>query len=211
MSDRERIHTGQLVGVEHLPIEGREHPYEFIVRMPAVTVLPIVTREDGSSEVLTVDTTRLHYGTIHELPGGNADGTFENPESARATAEREMGEEIGYAAAPDDPLEAFLLQPVSTTILYDRQLVIARNPEYRGIEIDSAHERVVLAPTPLDEYLDGLIAGDLRTYPELVVAFSRAQRQCGRWTLTNWLTTGAHQAEVYEAFAPWMTPIPAEN
>jgi 8-oxo-dGTP pyrophosphatase MutT (NUDIX family) len=203
---------GQFFRVEHQPIEGRERPYEFVRRIGATTVLPIISL-DGSPHVLGIHNTRAFYGASLGLPGGNADGGFEHPEHPTVTGIREVGEETGYGYPGDSRpnVNTFLLRAVSNSILYDRSFSIARDLEYVGGEVMSAHEVVDLRPMPVDEYLAPVFAmqrGEL--YPEVVLAIAKSGVTVGIDETTDWIVRGdssPYAQDVVASFDPWMVSV----
>lgn len=206
-------YDGGLFRVEHQPVPGKDKPYEFVRRIGAVTVLPIAKNDSGEPVVLTIDNKRLHYGMSElSLPGGNVDGGHDNPDTAVDTALRELSEETGYGY--NDPAEQnvdpFILRTVSNTIDYPRFLVVTRNVEYIGGEDDNPAEVVTLRPTPIEEYVDELLAlRNGRTYPEVNAAFAKAGSECGRQAVVSWLAgdmSTPNAAAVPQSFEPWLLP-----
>jgi hypothetical protein len=203
---------GQLFRVEHQVIDGRRLPYEFVRRVGATTVLPITTMDD-KPHVIGIRNTRAFYGTSMGLPGGNADGGFENPEHPGRVGVRELGEEAGYGypAGATPNIDTFLLRPVSNSILYDRSFSVARDVTYVGGEHANPNEVVEVVAAPLDEYMEPIFAlrqGDL--YPELSLAFARARQEVGHDQVIDWLSRGGdspHASDVVESFGPWMTLV----
>jgi hypothetical protein len=101
-SERTVKYDGQLFRVEHQNVDGRDLPYEFVRRIGAVTMLPIILEDPNHPLALVVQNKRLYYGTSVSLPGGNKDGGFENPEPPVSTALRELREETGYGYKDGD-------------------------------------------------------------------------------------------------------------
>lgn len=211
--EREVVYDGgQFFRVEHQPVDGRELPYEFVRRIGATTVLPIINL-DGRPHVLGIHNTRAFYGASLGLPGGNADGRFDNPEHPTVTGLREVGEETGYGypAGRKPNVDTFLLRAVSNSILYDRSFSIARDLDYIGGEVKSAHEVVDLRPMPVDDYLTSVFAmqrGEL--YPEVVLAIAKAGVTVGIDKTTDWIVRGdesPYAQDVVASFSPWMAPV----
>ncbi len=203
---------GQLFRVEHQPIDGRRMPYEFIRRVGATTVLPI-TEVAGEPHIVSIYNTRAYYGGRLGLPGGNADGRFDNPEHPTATGLREVHEETGYGYRPDTlpNVDTFVMRPVSTTILYDRSFSVVRGLEYIGGEDNNPREVVEPRLVSVEEYLDPLFAmrrGEL--YPEINLAIAKAGLEVGRDQTTDWVINGeqsSYAQEVVASFDPWMTHV----
>lgn len=217
MSEVQRtiVHQGQFFRVEHQPIDGRELPYEFVRRIGATTVLPIVSGPGLYAEpyVVSIHNTRAFYGASFGLPGGNANGGFDRPEHPTLTGLRETREETGYGYPQNkEPnVDSFLLRDVSNTILYDRSFLVARGLEYMGGELHSAHEVVEPRLVPLEDYLQPLFAmqgGHL--YPEINLAIAKAGLEIGREETTDWLVLGEqspYAADVIASFEPWMRAV----
>jgi 8-oxo-dGTP pyrophosphatase MutT (NUDIX family) len=205
---------GQLFKVEHQLVEGRELPYEFVSRVGAVTILPIIHQRPADPQALVIHNKRLYYGSSVGLPGGNLDGGFENPEPPAVTAERELREETGYGyEQPEDrDISTFALRNLSNTIAYTRYFAVMRGVRGIGGADDNPHEIVTLRPMPLDAYVDPLFRlsrGEM--YPEVNAAFAKANMELGRDAVMGWLVgddiPGA--ARVPETFEPWLLPVAA--
>lgn len=213
-AESEVQYEGELFRLRTLEVEGAAHPYEFVDRRGAVTVLPVMVPEVGGEDpkICAIVNERRHYGVQTGLPGGNLDGTFDAPEPVIDAALREVAEEVGLA--PEDlsqpNVEVFLMRPVSSTIAYNRFFAVARGLVYVGGEEDSPAEKITQTHITPDEYLDPILAlDDKNTYPEVALAFSRAEQLAGRAALDAWLLHGdaaADADEVVASFAPWMTP-----
>lgn len=200
---------GGLFRVEHRDVPGRSMPYEFVRRVGATTILPIEIGLDGTPFVVTVHNNRAYYGSSSELPGGNADGNFDQPEGPYETARRELVEETGRAPANPDDIEVYLLRRISTTILYDRHFAVVRNVLYVGGELLEPHEQIQVDPTPVDEYVDGILSlSRSEIYPEINLAIARAARIQGRDAVIDWLVDGSRNDEITEGFGDWMTYVP---
>lgn len=197
--------AGGLFRVEHQTVGHRDTPYEFVRRIGAVTILPIVSNPDGSSDVLTIRNVRTHYGTIFEIPGGNIDGRFSQPETPEAAAARELQEETGYRAEGEGGFEVFRMREISRSILYPRYFAVARNLAFVGGTIDSFSEQITIEPTPLDQYLDTLLDYSRgEAYPEVTLAFAKAVAEFGRQDLQEWITTGSSASPIPASFSPWL-------
>ena len=216
MSNLPRVtkYDGQLFRIEHHPVPGRELPYEFVSRIGAVTILPMIPNVPDTPLALVIKNKRLYYGTSVGLPGGNRDGGFDNPEPPALTAERELREETGYGY--DDPrrrdMSVFLLRGASNTIKYDRFFAVMRDVSYIGGEDDNPHEVVTAQPMPLTDYVDPmfrLARGE--QYPEVNAAFAKAGMELGRDAVMGWLVGSSESGvlEVPQSFVPWMSQVAA--
>lgn len=84
--------------------DGRTSNYDIIVHSGAVTIVPV----NDDREIWFVRQYRHATGeTLLELPAG----TLEEAEPPEVCANRELREEIGYAAGKMRPLGAFFLAP----------------------------------------------------------------------------------------------------
>lgn len=210
MAEREGIHiefSGRLLQVETRSVEGQTQPYEFVRRVPAVTVVPIASDEQGNASVLTIHNDRIHYGAFDELPGGNLDGTFTKPEDPKVGALRELLEETGFQPVNRE-VELYLMRDISRTILYPRYLAIVRGIVEVGGRIHSPSEKITLNPTPLDTYLDMVLAmTHNEVYPEMTLAFVKSAQEQGRLALRDWLADGTDANILAESFEPWLRAV----
>ena len=208
---RKIVYQGALFQVEHMPVPGRKQPYEFVRRMGAVTMLPIID-SDGGPLALTVENRRYHYGNSRGLPGGNVDllpglTVCEHP---GMTAIRELKEEVGYGyALPGHrDLSLFSLRTVSNTIDYPRYFAVMRHVVPVGGVIDSEREKVIAQPMPLAEYVDPLFSLQRgETYPEINAAFAKAEKEMGAAAVLQWLIDDSHKADIEAAFDPWLLAL----
>lgn len=209
---RDFPYEGKLLRVEHVQQPGRPLPYEFVERLGAVTIVPIITDNEGNHSVMTIRNERTHYGVCHELPGGNFDGEFDQQENPFDAALRELKEETGYVPEDDSTVDVFKMRNISRTIIYPRYIAVARKLEYSGGEISNPSEVITPEPTAVETYLDGIL--DLsreEAYPEMTLAFAKAAKELGRSTLLGWLVSGANNAQVSESFKPWMQKEPLQS
>ncbi len=201
-------YDGAFFRVEHVPIEGREAPYEFVHRIGAVTILPILGDTVSEASVLMIRNQRTHYGTFHELPGGNIDGGHDTPENPFRTGHRELAEETGYVPADRSELELFLMRDVSRSILYPRYFGVARGVTYVGSEAASPSEVITAEPVALEEYLSSLLKLERgEAFPEVTLAFAKAAMAYGQDVLAKWLVTGSVPEDVATSFSPWLYPV----
>lgn len=148
------------------------------------------------------------------MPGGNADGF--DAEGQIETGLRELREELGLGYEDEDEakrtglVHGFCLHPFSTTLKYNRALVIARDPRTVEGKLNEEHETVTLIPTPLDEYMEWLLnPGEIEPYPEVRLGFLKAVRDCGQAAVRSWLVDGqsADVSHVPYIFGKAMTLI----
>jgi ADP-ribose pyrophosphatase len=94
----------------HVTSDSGEEFDRHVVRHPgAVVVVPVIGRDDGGHDAVLVRQWRVATGrALLEVPAGKRDVDGEAPE---ATANRELGEEIGYVAGRLDELAEFYNSP----------------------------------------------------------------------------------------------------
>ncbi len=195
--------------VEHQHVPHKDKPYEFVKRIGAVTILPIVGATTATPLALQVKNERYHYGTSIGLPGGNVDGGLDNPETPLATALRELREETGFGFADNVPprVTIFRLRNPSNVIDYPRFLAIAHDVTFIGGQQDSEHEHVTPMPIPLTEYVAPLFRLERgETYPELNAAFAKAGLELGQAAVMEWLINpqAENTAAIANSFNPWL-------
>lgn len=206
---RETVYDiGGFFRVEHQPVPHRNTPYEFVKRIGAVTMLPILG-DSWTARVLTIENKRYHYGTSVNLPAGNMDGGMENPELPAETAIRELREETGhgYPDGVEPKVSVYRLRDVSNTIDYPRFFAIMRGVSHIGGEEPSEQEQIRLMPMSLEAYVDPLFELERgETYPEINAAFAKARMELGRRTVLNWLADPTPYVDdlVADAFNPWL-------
>jgi 8-oxo-dGTP pyrophosphatase MutT (NUDIX family) len=89
--------------------DGEEFDRHVVHHPGAVVVVPVLTRDDGGHDALLVRQWRVATGrALLEIPAGKRDVDGEAPET---TANRELGEEIGYVAGRLDKLCEFYNSP----------------------------------------------------------------------------------------------------
>lgn len=214
MADPERdiIYSGVLFRLEHQPLAGHTNPHEFVRRIGAVTVLPIITTGTETT-VLAIQNRRDYYGVSTGLPSGNADDGFEHPENPYKTAVRELQEETGHV--PQQGLagvEVFRMRNVSSTIDYPRYFAVARNVLHIGGELNDEHEQITLTPLSLEEYMAPVFAlsrGDL--YPEVNLAFAKAALEHGQEVVIDWIRDGSNAPDIHSSFEPWIMFFPLSS
>jgi 8-oxo-dGTP pyrophosphatase MutT (NUDIX family) len=211
IGERSVVASGRLFQVEHEEV-GREFPYEHLRRIGATLVLPI-TEIDGAPHVVEIHNDRVSYGKTVGLPGGNAEGGFDNPENPVETGLRELQQETGYGypEGTNPDIDIFKLPPLSTTFRWERAFMVARNVVEIGGQETSPAESIEVQPVPLDKFMEPVLAldrGDL--FQETTMAFVRAHRAVGPEGVLDWLLRGAESAHadtVVDGFGRWMTPI----
>jgi len=198
--------SGSLFRVGSIPRPNSEHGegsvkrYHFVQRKGMTAVIPVTS--DG--DVLTIWNNRPHYGKKLGFPGGNIDGTFDEPEEPIESGLRELVEEIGY----NGDAQGFLFPELSTTIHYPQYLIVARNVIKFCEPHGSDAAQIEIAPTPAADLVSGLADGGFRTpFPYLELAITRAVQKFDVPTVTDWLVTGDNNIALLEAFGPNLLPL----
>ena len=207
-------YDGGLFRVEHRLPDGRDKPDEFVQRIGAAIVMPIVW-EGNRPLMLTIDNERRVGGKAEgELPRGYCEGGFDTPEAPLQTGLRELREETGYGYEPDQEPDTDCFEiPVKpeASVIFPRFLVVARNVTDIGGRVDSPHEEVTLQPTPLTDYINSLLRYEHDDiFPEITVAFAKAAREHGREAVVEWLRSPKADRvdDVPASFSPrWLTPV----
>ena len=209
------VYTSRLFRVQEVRADQPE-PCVFVDHIGAVTILPIAWSQFGDPVALTLDKKRHHDDMrSRSLPSGDLQGDFEHPEDAIAGAIRQLGEETGYA--PRDQrqpnIEMFAVPGVSTAFRYPRMFMIMRDLVHQeGLKQEGGSEDVTLKPTSAEVYVDQLIlAEEELTYPDVHLAFMKANRKVGRDAVNGWLLGDISVSvalEVPEKFEPWVQLIP---
>jgi hypothetical protein len=153
---------GRLYRAEHEDV-GREFPYEHLHRIGATIVMPI-TEINGSAHVVEIHNQRICYGKTVGLPGGNAEGGFDDPEDPTVTGLRELRQETGhgYPEGASPNIDTFALPPLSTTFRWARAFMVARGVVEIGGQQTSPAESIEVRPVPLEEFMahaDAVLAG----------------------------------------------------
>ncbi len=154
--DKQVIYVGTKVRLEvhHLDNEdtGRRHQREVCVHPGAVVVLPFLDERT----ILLIRTRRYAVGdTLIELPAG----TLEAGEEPINCAGRELLEETGYLAARLKPLSTFYPSP---GILSERMYAFAAYDLERGATAPEEGEDIEVMPTPFDDAIEMIGAGDIK-------------------------------------------------
>ncbi len=210
-TEGEIAYSGQLFQILHHPIEGRARPYEIVHRIGSTTVLPILYDRHGRASVLTIENTRPHYGTSQELPGGNENYFLQPGDTGPTTVPnplctglKELHEETGYVQ--DDPgvlPELYRLKNSSSTIVYDRHLLVVRGLLYVAGEAKNPREQITLRPTAIKDYLEPIFELERpELQPEISIALARAAMQHGRDAVLGWLETGEGVEHIQKSFFP---------
>jgi len=107
MLGKETVYSGCVFSVDRVEVtlpDSRARKYDVINIQNAITILPL----DSANNVLFVRQYRVGSNSmLLELPAGK----IEAGEEAQATAEREIREETGMAAAKIQPLGNFFVSP----------------------------------------------------------------------------------------------------
>lgn len=165
----ETVFHGKLVNVRVDRVElpsGRVGVREVVEHPGAVAILPVT--DDG--RLVLVRQFRYAIGReLLEVPAG----TREPNEEPRATAIRELHEEVGLEAARVEPLVRFLISPGWC----NEELIAYRATGLRDIgaapELDEEIEVVYVAP----EDVDGLIAsGEIADAKTITAIFAHLRR-----------------------------------
>jgi ADP-ribose pyrophosphatase len=115
VKQRSEVFSGRAFKVQKVQLilpNGRETVYDLVVHRGAVVIVPV----DQNNEIWLVRQYRLGADdVIYELPAG----LHEGEEAPETTAQRELREEIGLAAAQIRSIGGFYLTPgYSTEYLY---------------------------------------------------------------------------------------------
>jgi ADP-ribose pyrophosphatase len=166
---KEIAYQGPVFSVVRMQVDlpdGRTRTYDRVDIQDAVTVLPI----DADGSVYFVRQYRVgSESSLLELPAGK----IEEGESAQTTAEREIREEIGMAAASVLPMGGFYISPgYSTEYMH---CFLATGLSHAPLAPDS-DEFINVEKIPLEQVKKMITAGELpdsKTLAIIMLAWDR--------------------------------------
>ena len=167
--------------------------YEFVQRIGMTVVIPV----DESGNVYAIRNNRPYYGETLGFPGGNLDGTFEDPELPEVGGSRELLEEMGMVG----DIQTFMFPSISSTIDYCRFLIIARGA--KKIQEPTGPDAAQITHSTMKSriFIDNMNEGTFPTpYPDLELAIVRAVGSLGASVVTDWLVRGVWNEEVTNRF-----------
>jgi len=152
----QKVFEGIIFDVYHWPqtmFDGSVETFEMVKRDDAAVVVPIL----GDGRILLIEDMQPDRPMVLTFPGGHV----EKGEEPLAAAQRELLEETGYTSEQWEPWQAFSFGP---RISAQAHYYVARGVKQVKKPEISAGERISLRPTPIDDFLDGIISGKQDAY-----------------------------------------------
>jgi len=153
--------------------DGIQHPYEIVVPLGAVVVLPLL---DQGRQVVMIRNYRYSIEQeLWELPAGMLDRPDEDPAEA---ARRELEEETGYQAGALTPLGAFYPSPGIMTELIQAYVAADLIKTRQRLE---ATERITVNVLDFAEALRMIRDGRIKDGKTIITLLKWDMQQRNRW------------------------------